>query len=388
MSLSSISLKKNSSMLYSLYSLGFFGMASMGIIFPTITLYALRLGANEFEIGLIQGFFSTIIVFTMVPFGYLSDSYGRKKFLSFAFIVALISFVSYAFVRNIPQLILVRGFHGLFISSFYPSAYAMAIALSNSENRGTILGLFSLATGIGFTLGNFLSGILIEKFSFKTTFYFCGFLAFIGLLIIFTRLNSYSKSFETKESLKIKSKLLIKSKKLIFLLLIPLITFYSYGATYTFFPLYGKSLGLTDSIIGFYLASYSIANSLMSVFSGKIIDKFGSLIGIASGLIIGGIAYLLLFFSKKSFLMMLALIIAGISNSLTYLSSQTFLTNEVSISMMGSAIGIFSLFLHIGMATGPIVTGIIASLFGLPFGFLLCSFLMFIALFGIGLLRN
>jgi MFS family permease len=387
MNSSSISLKKNGSMLCSLYSLGFFGMASMGIIFPTITLYALRLGANELEIGLIQGFFSTIIVFTMVPFGYLSDSYGRKKFISFAFIVALISFVSYAFVRNIPQLILVRGFHGLFISSFYPSAYAMAIALSNSKNRGTTLGLFSLATGLGFTLGNFLSGILIEKFSFKTTFYFCGFLAFVGLFIIFTRLNSYSKSFEAKESLKIKSKL-IKSKRLIFLLLIPLIAFYSYGATYAFFPLYGKSFGLTDSIIGFYLASYSIASSLMSIFSGKIIDKFGSLVGIASGLIIGGIAYLLLFFSKENFLMLIALIIAGISNSLTYLSSQTFLTNEFSISIMGSAIGIFSLFLHIGMATGPIVTGIIASLFGLPFGFLLCSFLMFIALFGIGLLRS
>ncbi|MEM3507599.1 MAG: MFS transporter, partial [Candidatus Bathyarchaeia archaeon] len=334
-----LKLKKNKLMLYSLYSLGFFGMASMGIIFPTVTLYALKLRANEFEIGLIQGLSSAITVFTMVPFGYLSDSYGRKKFLIFAFIVALTSFISYSFVSSIPQLMIVRGFHGLFTSSFYPSAYAMAITLSSLENRGTILGLFSLFISFGFALGNFFSGILIEKFGFKITFYFCGFLAFIGLSIIFTKLNSYSESFRAKGDIKIKSEL-VRNKKLTFILFIPFIAFYSYGTTYAFFPLYGKSLGLTDSVIGIYLASYSIASSLMSIFSGKIIDKFGSLIGIANGLIIGAIAYLLLFFSNKGFLILVALIIAGISNSLTYLSSQTFLTKEVSMSIMSSAVGI------------------------------------------------
>lgn len=380
---------KNSNLkIYLLYSLGFFGMIGIGIISPIIGLYASTLGANELEIGLVYGIFSAIVVLTMVPFGYLSDLYGRKNFLSFAFIIALISFISYAFVTNIPQLIFIRGFHGLFISSFYPSAYALVIALSNQENRGTILGLFSLATNFGFALGNFLSGILVEKLNFKTTFYFCGFLAFIGFFIAFIKLKFPKENSKIqKNSIKAIESELIKNKKFISILFIPLIAFYSYGTIYAFFPVYAESLGLAKSIIGFYLASYSIASSLMMVFSGKIIDRFGHSFGIFSGLAIGAIGYFILFFSKENFFMLIALLIAGISNSLTYLSSQTFLANEISISIMGSAIGIFSLFLHIGMASGPILTGIIAASFGIPFGFLLCSFFMIIVFIGLGILN-
>ncbi|MEM3060904.1 MAG: MFS transporter [Candidatus Bathyarchaeia archaeon] len=381
--------KSGNSKLYPLYFLGFLGMTGIGLISPTIALYALKLGANELEIGLIYGIFSATVVFTMLPFGYLSDLYGKERFLSLSFVIALISFISYAFVRDVPKLILVRGFHGLFISSFYPSAYAMAIALSSSENRGTILGLLSLSTSLGFASGNFLSGILVESFSFETAFYFCGSLALIGLLIIFTKLKSHSQPSKTQRSIEIKSKLkLLKSKKLIFILFNPLIAFYSYGVVYAFFPVYGENLGLTKTVIGFYLAGYSIANYLMSALSGKIIDRLGSIFGIASGLVIGATAYFLLFFSKESSLVLMALLIAGISNSLTYLSSQTFLADEVSMSVMGSAIGIFSLFLHIGMAGGPIVTGIIVSSLGIPFGFLLCSFLMLGTLFGIRVLKS
>ncbi|HDH97186.1 MAG TPA: MFS transporter, partial [Proteobacteria bacterium] len=57
-------------------------MMGVGIIVPLLPLYAKKLGATAFEIGMIFSGFSIARMVFMPIVGRLSDRYGRKPFLS------------------------------------------------------------------------------------------------------------------------------------------------------------------------------------------------------------------------------------------------------------------------------------------------------------------
>jgi len=55
-----------------------FGIGS-GLVYPYFSLYVKFLGGTDFDIGLVSSVGSLAGLFVMIPGGYLTDVYGRRR---------------------------------------------------------------------------------------------------------------------------------------------------------------------------------------------------------------------------------------------------------------------------------------------------------------------
>ncbi|MCX5909044.1 MAG: MFS transporter, partial [Deltaproteobacteria bacterium] len=128
----------------------------IGFIIPLFPLYVSKMGANNFELGLIISGF-TISQFLVQPFfGGLSDRLGRKPFMIGGLACYGLVAASYILAKSLPQIFLVRLLHGFGAGMIWPAMAAYVIDQSPIERRGESMGLLSAVEMLGFAIGPFL----------------------------------------------------------------------------------------------------------------------------------------------------------------------------------------------------------------------------------------
>ncbi len=154
----------------------FIYLVGFGIIIPIIPILSRDFGANSLETGLLLSCYS-LMQFLFAPFwGRLSDRLGRRPILTFCLIGEGLSYLLFAWARNLEWLFVARilaGFFGASIST--ASAYISDITPPNERSKG--MALIGVAFGLGFVVGPALGGgltiwgrtISAEKF-FDTSF--------------------------------------------------------------------------------------------------------------------------------------------------------------------------------------------------------------------------
>ena len=134
------------------------------------------------------------------------------------------------------------------------------------------------------------------------------------------------------------------------------------GAFMTFLPLFGVALGLSPGRIGAVLAIYLLLISGSQLYSGRIADVFNRKGLVILGSLVG-LAFLALIPAMQNFWQLLALCIFGALGGALSLPAASALTVEEGKKYgMGSAMGVFTMAMSIGMAVGPILGGLVADL--------------------------
>jgi MFS family permease len=134
---------KNSFTLITLYIVAFVGFAGFSFMFPVIPLYATELGASVSQVGVIVATISYVTAFFLIPFGMLSDRFGRQKLLVGGLAVFTLAPLLYPLANNPGQLILVRAIHGLAAAAFLPTAIALVVDLTPEAKRGEAIGWYT-----------------------------------------------------------------------------------------------------------------------------------------------------------------------------------------------------------------------------------------------------
>ena len=99
--------------LVALSSLMGFRMFGLFLILPVFVLYAPRLeGATPLTVGIALGAYGLTQAVLQVPFGMLSDRYGRKRMLSWGLLIFLFGSVVAALSSSIEGIILGRAIQG------------------------------------------------------------------------------------------------------------------------------------------------------------------------------------------------------------------------------------------------------------------------------------
>ena len=112
--------------LMKIYILPLIFVSSGSMTWAISVLYALDLGASILQVNLITTIRSAMSILLLVPFGILSDRFGRRPMLLFPRIIVLIGLLIRTFATHPNHLLLAAFVGGFAGGGFFPVLLSMA----------------------------------------------------------------------------------------------------------------------------------------------------------------------------------------------------------------------------------------------------------------------
>jgi DHA1 family multidrug resistance protein-like MFS transporter len=367
--------------LISLYIVAFVGYAGFSFMFPVIPLYAANIGAPVSEVGVIVATMSYVTAIFLIPFGMLSDKFGRPKLLMGGLIIFTLTPLLYPLAHTTGQLILVRSIHGLGAAAFLPAAIALVVDLTPLNKRGATIGWYTASLQLGLMAGPITGGFLTSQFGFDAAFYGCAAISFIGLALAFFRFRNFvPKPAAIPEEAISPLKWLVQPLA-IAVMLAPMLVAVGSGTIGTFIPLYGVGFGLTETDAGAIITAVYASSALLRAPSGRLADRIDRKLLLGGGVGISAIAVSLFPFFHGLAQFIAIGILFGIGMGLAMPASLAVAADFSSASGRGLSMAVPTFFFQMGIAIGPTAMGFVASARGYETMFLSCA-----ASVGVGLI--
>ncbi|NTV90095.1 MAG: MFS transporter [Clostridiales bacterium] len=104
----------------------------------------------------------------ILPFGKISDIYGRKKMYFIGMLLAAVTTVLCAVAPTFPLFIIARVAQGISVGMTLGIGPAMLSAAFPPESRGKVLGIVTASVYIGSSVGPLIGGVLVQNFGWKS----------------------------------------------------------------------------------------------------------------------------------------------------------------------------------------------------------------------------
>ena len=160
-------------------------MLGMFMVLPVFALHALD-GAygtvDPFQIGIAIGIYGLAQALLQLPFGWLSDHYGRKQMIFLGLIIFLIGSLIAAAAQQIEWVILGRALQGA--GAISSVLLALMADLIPAEKRTRAMAIVGIGIGASFLLSLLLAPILYASMSMEGIFGACALLAAGALWLV------------------------------------------------------------------------------------------------------------------------------------------------------------------------------------------------------------
>jgi len=360
---------------------------------PLLPIFAASLGANATFLGLIVSV-STITGMLLKPiFGLLSDRWGRWIWLFVGTIIfSGIPFL-YHWTSTPEELLILRLIHGLSTAIYGP--VTVAFVIESCRGSGVIdnncaerLGWFGIARSGGYLLGPTITAFLLTEYAPQTIFTFIGIFsscAFFPILLL-KDYNPYS----LKKTFKIHTKEAffsgIKTPELWLAGSLECIVYLGFFASKTFLPLYAIETGITIIWVGIFFSTQELIHLITRPLGGRLSDRFGYLLIIASGMLVAASSFGLLPMIDNPYTMLMLAITLGLSQSMIFPSTLALFSQKVDKQYVGTGIGMIGTFKNLGKVIGPLLGGLIIHLHN--YNWMFWSISILLSVWSLGLLLN
>jgi len=179
-----LSIKGMKPVLFSLFmaSLGF------GIILPILPFYALSLGAEPFQLGMLTATFALMSLIFAPFLGRLAEKKGRKNVILICMAGYALSYLLFAFTNSLAMAFVARGLQGFFTAGIMTACVSLITDMSSESQRGKAMGLFGMTFSLGFIMGPAIGGFA-AAISVQTAFLLAAVLSIIGIAYVHSRLK-------------------------------------------------------------------------------------------------------------------------------------------------------------------------------------------------------
>ena len=164
-------------------------MLGLFMLFPVMSIYAAEYeNSTPFLIGMSIGIYGLTQALLQIPFGYLSDRFGRKPILICGLIIFFLGSVLSASTSNLILVIIGRALQG----GGAISAVLMAFLADsvNEENRAKANAFVGFQIGVAFMLSLLIGPIISSKVGLQGLFWTIALLSLISMLIVFSLKHS------------------------------------------------------------------------------------------------------------------------------------------------------------------------------------------------------
>lgn len=341
-------------------SLFAFRMLGLFMLIPVFTIYAVKLNnATPYLIGLALGSYGLAQGILQIPFGMLSDKYGRKPIILIGFILFAIGSLIGALSDSIFGMIIARTIQGA--GAIGSVLIALLSDLVPTERRTHSMAIIGSTIGISFSLAMILSPYLTKYFALPGIFYLTICLAIIGILILTYIVPNPTRQIINQEKIKLKDIILNKN-------LIPLnlgIFIQHFVLTSSFFAipmLLVKQIttGVINNLWSFYLPVILLGFLLMIPF--MLITERKNIVKPAfiGAILITFCTQIILIYKHDNYqFLQITLIIYFIAFNFLEANLPSMISKIAPANIRGSAMGVYSSSQFLGIFAGGSLAGII-----------------------------
>lgn len=368
------------SMVMALRILGLF------MILPVFSLYAAKLhGVTPTLIGLAMGIYGLTQSIFQIPFGILSDHFGRRKIIAIGLFIFVLGSIISAMTDSITGMIIGRALQGT--GAVGSTIMAMIADLTRSEHRTKAMAICGMTLGLSFSLAMMLGPLFANWINL---FWLAAIFSGIAIILLFTWVPTPVKETWHREAEPDMTQFssLLKEPELLRLNVGIFLLHAIFTASFVILPLSLRNLaGLHENHQWLFYLPTLIAAFLLSVPFIIIAEKKHRLKPFFLGAIaVLGLAELLLWFFAHSLLLSavsLLLFFAAFSLLEAFLPS--LVSRTAPPNRKGTALGIYSSSQFLGIFVGGMLGGWLYGVLGLVHVYLFCvvlTGLWFVIAFG------
>ncbi|WP_440118749.1 MFS transporter [Paenibacillus sp. QZ-Y1] len=339
------------------------------IVSPLPSYVQERFHANAFEVSLFTCLFALSAIAARLYSAKALEKGLRNAMIYIGLSVALLATLGYYFAAGIAVLLLLRMLFGIGFGMSSTAFPTMASDIVPVKRMGEGMGYFGLSTSLAMSMGPIIGVTLLQGAGFVTLM-----LCTAGVITVIyplsytlTRKKAARVGTDSVRTPAVKAATLSGTKektpfnrKLILPSVLNCLMSITYGGLVGFIVLYGKEANLPNPAL-FFLFN-AIAVLLVRPFAGRIYDSKGPKALLIPGAIFIAAGLIILSFATSMSILFVAAFIYGIGYGSMQSSLQTWMIQIVSPSQRGMANGMFLNSLDLGIATGALLLGAIASI--------------------------
>jgi DHA1 family multidrug resistance protein-like MFS transporter len=350
---------------------------------PVVPLFARSLGADTFQVGLINSAFFLTAGLLSFPLGLISDRLGYKLLSSLGLLIlASSSFLLY-FSQTPGELVWIHLFSGIGLAAFGPTIMAFVADFSPLTHLGRSYGWYTTALYTGMSLGPAAGGFVAQGWGFLKLFLASGviILATFWLLALFLPRPRFmpAGSAGVTKSIPTLSRELLGNHPLLGSWLATLGGCFGLGMFITFVPLHAHNQGLTIWQIGLVFSGQGLVNALSRIPFGHLSDRVRRRQGLVVAGLLGLAVSLAGFgFSRSLGHFLLSAVALGCSMGLAFTSIGALIAETVPPESRGLAMGGYNSCIYLGMMLSSALMGALIRHIGFTNGFLLSALLNFL----------
>jgi MFS transporter, DHA1 family, multidrug resistance protein len=346
---------------------------------PVVPLYARLLGADTFQVGMINSAFLLMAGLLSMPLGILSDRLGRKLLILGGLILSACSSFLLAFSISALQMVGIYLLFGISLAMFAPTMMSYVADVTPPTHLGRAYGWYTMALYGGMSMGPATGGMMAEWLGFGAVFILSGMMILLvfGMAFFFLpRARHVVIHHPPKRDTVVVLKDLSKNIRLLGCWLVTLGGCFAFGMFVTFVPLHASEQGMNAGQIGLIFAVQAASNALSRIPFGRLSDKVArrsslvvmGLFGLSVAIAGFGVASNMLEF-------VLCGIGLGVSMGVAFTSVGALIPELVGADSRGLAMGGYNSSIYIGMMLSSLVMGALAG----KLGFSNCFYLVALA---------
>ncbi len=338
-----------------------------------------QIAEGEFHIAAKTAILSFIIVFGIVKAitnyftGSLANRVGRKNLLIIGWLFAIPVPFMLMFGANWNWIIAANILLGINQGLAWSSTVVMKIDLVGEKQRGFAMGLNEFAGYLSVAIVAFLTGWIASKYGLRPYPFYIGialslFGFFGSLFFIKDTKHHVAKEISSNHIPLLKNifwDTTWKNKNLGSVTQAGLINNLNDGMVWGIFPILLAQKNFSIEQIGIITATYPAVWGLGQLVTGKMADNFCKKDMLFTGMLLQGIALLIMPWAETMTHYIILSIILGWGTAMVYPTFLATVAENTNPIDRAKSLGIFRLWRDLGYAIGAILTGIIADALGI-----------------------
>ncbi|MBI2294523.1 MAG: MFS transporter [Betaproteobacteria bacterium] len=239
-------------------------------------LYALELGAQPLDTGLLLATYGVFPLLLAVRAGKIADRYGTRLPITAGLIISALGVLLPFLWPVFPALFVAAAVTGTGFILVQVSMQSFAGSLGSGPERIRNINLYALVISTADLIGPILAGFSIDQFGHVRTYLCLGVLnvaSLFGLIYLFNRIPRAAPAAAGRGEQRMTD--LFRDRNLRRVILTSGMIMTGVDLFQLYIPLYGHSIGLPAAAIGMILGAFAVAEFVTRTLTPALVRRFG-----------------------------------------------------------------------------------------------------------------